>query len=227
MALTKDAHRLSTKCQCMRFILVDEISMVSAQLFGQLELTVSKVVRRRNLFKRRPDDGTSRPFGGMNVIMFGDWWQLKPVSGTALFSDPALASSGVTAQGLQLLWENHQMSCTSAGTSSTHSAALIRGSMQLWANAGGATYPMLLIICLMDSPVLLQFVCLRRQARHRAARALELAGRWVLPALGAAFPRAREVWNGIAQRRMLSVQGRAAAAQACARFCCTAHGASE
>lgn len=104
MALTKDAHRFSTKCQCLRFILLDEISMVSAQLFGQLELIVAKVIRKRSLFKRRPDDGTSRPFGGVNVLMFGDWWQLKPVSGIALFADPALASSGVAAHGLQLLW---------------------------------------------------------------------------------------------------------------------------
>ena len=53
------------------------------ELLGQLEILVSKVVRRRNLFKRRPDS-SSKPFGGINVLLFGDWWQLKPVSGTAL-----------------------------------------------------------------------------------------------------------------------------------------------
>ena len=103
MSSTRDAHKFSTRCQSLRFILVDEISMVSAQLLGQLELLVSKVVRRRSLFKRRPD-GTHRPFGGINVLLFGDWWQLKPVSGTALFADPATAGSSTAWHGLQLLW---------------------------------------------------------------------------------------------------------------------------
>ena len=39
-----DPHKLSTKCQSLRWILIDEISMVSAQLFGQLEVAVTKVV---------------------------------------------------------------------------------------------------------------------------------------------------------------------------------------
>ena len=103
MGTTRDTHKLSTKCQCLRFILIDEISMVSAQLLGQLELVISKVARRRGLYKLR-SDGTSRPFGGVNTLLFGDWWQLKPVSGTALFADPASASGGVTAHGLQLMW---------------------------------------------------------------------------------------------------------------------------
>ena len=103
MGTTRDMQKLSTKCQCLRFILIDEISMVSAQLLGQLELVISKVARRRGLYKLR-SDGTSRPFGGVNTLLFGDWWQLKPVSGTALFADPASASGGVTAHGLQLMW---------------------------------------------------------------------------------------------------------------------------
>ena len=32
----RDPHKLSTKCQVVRWILIDVISMVSAQLFGQL-----------------------------------------------------------------------------------------------------------------------------------------------------------------------------------------------
>ena len=103
MSSTRNAHKFSTRCQSLRFILVDEISMVSAQLLGQLEILVSKVTRRRKLFKRRPD-GTSRPFGGINVLLFGDWWQLKPVGGTALFADPATVGSGTAWHGLQLLW---------------------------------------------------------------------------------------------------------------------------
>ena len=42
---TTNAAKLSTLCQCLRFILIDEISMVSAELFVQLQRIVQKVVR--------------------------------------------------------------------------------------------------------------------------------------------------------------------------------------
>ena len=102
-ASTRDNHAFATRCQSLRFLLVDEISMISAQLFGQLELIMAKVIRRRSPYRTR-SDGTSRPFGGVNVLLFGDWWQLKPVTGTALFSDPEQAPSLVALHGLRLLW---------------------------------------------------------------------------------------------------------------------------
>ena len=37
---TKDATTLSIKCQCLRFIMIDEISMVSAELLSSLEHVV-------------------------------------------------------------------------------------------------------------------------------------------------------------------------------------------
>ena len=98
-----DSHRLSSRCQCLRFILIDEISMVSAQLIGQLEILVDKVVRKRNRYKHRPD-ATSRPFGGINVIFFGDCWQSKPVTGTGLFSDIALSPDARAHHALRMFW---------------------------------------------------------------------------------------------------------------------------
>ena len=100
---TRDNSKLSAKCQTLRFILIDEISMIAAQLFGQLELVVRKVIRKRSIYKKRPD-GTERPFGGVNVLLFGDWWQIKPVSGTALFANPDSAPSEEARHGLQMLW---------------------------------------------------------------------------------------------------------------------------
>ena len=86
----------------LRFLILDGISMISAQLMGQLELLINKVLRKRGGYKVRPD-GTSRRFGGLNVLLFRDWWQLKPVTGTALFSDPREAASWSScAQVLEL-----------------------------------------------------------------------------------------------------------------------------
>ena len=100
---TRDNRKFPTQCQSLRFLLIDEISMVSAQLFDQPEVLMAKVVRVRSGYKQRAD-GTIRPFGGANVLLFGDWWQLKPVTGTALFTNPSEAPSFVALHGLQLFW---------------------------------------------------------------------------------------------------------------------------
>ena len=51
--------------------------------------------------KRR--DGTKRLFGGINVLFFGDWWQLKPVAGTSLFASP-FGPAGAAQTGLSIFW---------------------------------------------------------------------------------------------------------------------------
>nr|MCS5703195.1 hypothetical protein [Acidobacteriota bacterium] len=59
-------------------------------------------MRKNTGYKMRPD-GAERHFGGINLLMFGDWWQIKPVAGTALFSNPAYAG-GVTGLGMDIFW---------------------------------------------------------------------------------------------------------------------------
>ena len=45
---------------------------------------------------------------GINIIFFGDWWQLQPVGGAALFSNPFLRPVGTAGAGLQLFWGSGQ-----------------------------------------------------------------------------------------------------------------------
>ena len=68
---TKDTAKMSTRCQCLRFIIIDEISMVSGGLQIVLESIVTWVVRSRAGYKRRTD-GNIRAFGGINLLVFGD-----------------------------------------------------------------------------------------------------------------------------------------------------------
>ncbi len=63
-----------------------------------------KVVRLRSGYKRRRSDGSIRAFGGINVLFFGDWWQLRPVGGKALFSNPLGRQVGLTPSGLNIFW---------------------------------------------------------------------------------------------------------------------------
>ena len=51
--------------------------MVSAQLLGQIELAVSRVVPARSPYIKKANN-VAQPFGGINVLLFCDMWQLKP-----------------------------------------------------------------------------------------------------------------------------------------------------
>ena len=50
-ALTKDAHKLATKRQSLRWVLIDEVSMISAQLVGVLGILIGKVAWKRDSWK--------------------------------------------------------------------------------------------------------------------------------------------------------------------------------
>lgn len=53
--------------QKLRVVIIDEISMIDGELFDKLE-AVARIVR-----------GNSRPFGGIQVVCLGDFFQLPPV----------------------------------------------------------------------------------------------------------------------------------------------------
>ncbi len=65
--------------------------MVSPGLLAQFEHTTREAARRTMYTKRR--DGSSRPLGGYNVVLVGDWWRLPPIPESgALFrpSEPGM-----------------------------------------------------------------------------------------------------------------------------------------
>eukprot|EP00941_MAST-03F_sp_MAST-3F-sp1_P000016 g16.t1 len=59
------SNRRWNSCDCL---IIDEVSMISASLFDKLEFIARKV------------RGSNRPFGGIQVILCGDFFQLPPVS---------------------------------------------------------------------------------------------------------------------------------------------------
>ena len=93
-----------------RWLILDEFSMVSAELLAQLELRCRELMRDLSLAKY-DGNGKIRPFGGLNVILAGDVYQLPPPKGTFLGDIPwdLLAGRKSTRQapghqGQTLLW---------------------------------------------------------------------------------------------------------------------------
>ena len=75
-----DAQRtgLQNAFRPIRYIVIDEKSMVSLQLMGQIDQ------RLRSAAFERPD--AAKYFGGMNILLCGDFYQLTPVAATPLFT---------------------------------------------------------------------------------------------------------------------------------------------
>ena len=100
---TGNRHEQSIKCQALRLVIIDELSMVAAELFGALEYVVKNAIRIQDTYKKRPD-GSTRAFGGVNVAMFVDFWHLQPVSGTWFCANPLEIPAGRAQDALWMLW---------------------------------------------------------------------------------------------------------------------------
>jgi len=84
---SSDIDNLYAQNQSLRWILIDEISMVADELLGDFESMFADAARQTVYKKRR--DKSRRIFGGYNLLTFGDWWQLPPIPETAaLFRPP-------------------------------------------------------------------------------------------------------------------------------------------
>jgi len=65
-----DKKYLQTRFRKLKLLIIDEISMVSPELFSAMDLVL------------RGFKGTDAPFGGVQVVISGDFFQLPPVSKT-------------------------------------------------------------------------------------------------------------------------------------------------
>ena len=98
-----------------RWLIIDEFSMVSAELFAQLERRCREIMRDLSVAKYGTFDGTVRPFGGLNVVLAGDLYQLPPPRGTfigdvpwQLLTGQPAARTPLSAQGQNLIWGTKQ-----------------------------------------------------------------------------------------------------------------------
>ena len=96
-----------------RWLFIDEIGMVNARLFGQMDQRLVAFKPATDLW-RVDGSGNIRPFAGLNIIAAGDFQQLPPPEGGFLASLPRrllpanLAADGqdpLVEHGKELMWE--------------------------------------------------------------------------------------------------------------------------
>ena len=127
---TPQVSPLFEKNQHLRWILMDEGSTTSAEVFGIIESNVTRSTRTTGTWKVRTNTDDIRPFGGCNLLFFVDWWQLPPVKSTDLKSTPypKNAASPMVQKSLTFFW-NRSIDSFTGMSELTHS---YRQAMDPW-----------------------------------------------------------------------------------------------
>ena len=89
----KIRDKLRTELQNLRVIIIDEISLVSADQLYQIHFRLSKDIKQNDL-----------PFGNIAMVFFGDLLQIRPVSGPFVFEEPANRSF-ILSDSFSPLWK--------------------------------------------------------------------------------------------------------------------------
>ena len=81
------SRALQQRLLCCRWLLIDEAFMLSAQLLADVDTKFRSGVSDSCKFKRNAA-GDPRAFGGINLLLCGDMYQLVPPEGTPLYNIP-------------------------------------------------------------------------------------------------------------------------------------------
>ena len=97
-----DIDELFQKALGIRWIIIDEISTVSPSLLGLLDSYLRRACLRHPYAYRGKQQ---RPFGGINLVFAGDFWQLPPVKQISIYANPFTAWTSTEEQrALKMFW---------------------------------------------------------------------------------------------------------------------------
>ena len=87
---SRDMSSMGSKTEVCRWMFIDEVEALGAEILGILEENTTEAARRKG-YKFRgnvADPLRLRPFGGVNTCFYGDLWQLPPVMQVSISSNP-------------------------------------------------------------------------------------------------------------------------------------------
>ena len=83
---------------------MDEVENASAELLGALDQQVNDATRQSRRSYDRSCAGEVRVFGGMNLILLGDFYQIPPVRATSITASPFEKHSSKVQRILDMVW---------------------------------------------------------------------------------------------------------------------------
>ena len=101
-----DVDSLFTKNQALRWVLIDEVGMISDNLLGTFELNISDAALHCRF--SHGSDKKIRPAGGYNLLTFGDLYQIPPIPASAALCIPSAdGKSQQERAALNLFWSTN------------------------------------------------------------------------------------------------------------------------
>ena len=98
-----DVDVLFTRNQDLRWLLFDEIGMIRDTLLGYFEKHITDAAKVCRYLRRV--DKSQRPFGGYNLLAFGDLFQIPPIpASSSLCIPPKDGKTAVEQTALALFW---------------------------------------------------------------------------------------------------------------------------
>ncbi len=101
----RDLDSMVTKCQKLRFVLIDEVENLGALCLADLESNVTRGMPEEPYKWKVNEAGhqVRRLFGGCNVTLVGDFWQLDPVREIALMKNPFRGAATMSERAQKML----------------------------------------------------------------------------------------------------------------------------
>jgi hypothetical protein len=101
---TRRPNELYTDLQHRRWMLLDEVENASAELLAASNKQHCDASRGGHRSYARRRDESRRIFGGLNLVLFGDLWQVPPVRTTSIAANPGTPRSERVAAILEIFW---------------------------------------------------------------------------------------------------------------------------
>ena len=88
--------KYAIRLECLKFVIIDEVSMVGNKMLAKIDQRLKEITGNTNLY-----------FGGVSVLFFGDFNQLRPVKESYIFQ--VIKSDDLSILAGNTLWSNFKL----------------------------------------------------------------------------------------------------------------------